>query len=104
MNFLVDLNIVYNDSSKLESLANMLDDYVNESEPFGMFSVIDTKTGKEADTYTIALKEDWAKGLCYCDIEGWAIGEDGALMLVDECGRFAYADRERFKVVFSRGT
>ena len=81
----------------------MLDDYVNEKEPFGMFSVIDTKTGKEADTYMIALKEDWAKELCYCDIDGWAIGEDGTLMLVDECGRCAYADRERFKVVFDRG-
>ena len=62
------------------------------------FVVIDTKTGKEADTYNIALHEDWAKQLCYCDMDGWAIGDDGALLLVDECGRFAYADRERFKV------
>jgi hypothetical protein len=62
------------------------------------FIVIDNKTGKEADTYNIALHEDWAKHLCYCDMEGWAIEEDGTLLLVDECGRFAYADRERFKV------
>ena len=64
------------------------------------FTVIDTKTGKEADEYEIALHEDWAKHLCYCDMEGWAIENDGTLLLVDECGRFAYADRERFKVVW----
>jgi len=62
------------------------------------FTVIDNKTGKEADTYSVALHEDWAKHLCYCDMEGWAIEDDGTLLLVDECGRFAYADRERFKV------
>ena len=64
------------------------------------FIVIDNKTGKEADPYEIALHEDWAKGLCYCDMDGWAIEEDGTLLLVDECGRFEYADRERFKVVW----
>lgn len=64
------------------------------------FTVIDTKTGKEADEYNIALYEDWAKHLCYCDMEGWAIENDGTLLLVDECGSFAYADRERFKVVW----
>ena len=62
------------------------------------FKVIDCKTGKEADTEKIALKEDWAKHLIYCDIEGWFIGEDGCLILADECGNFAYADSERFIV------
>ena len=64
----------------------------------GSFVVIDTKTGKEADQYNIALHEDWAKHLCYCDMDGWAIQDDGSLLLLDECGRFTYADRERFKV------
>ena len=64
------------------------------------FTVIDTRTGKEADEYNIALHEEWAKDLCYCDMEGWAIMDDGTLLLVDECGRFEYADRERFKVVW----
>lgn len=36
------------------------------------FTVIDTKTGKEAYTYNIALHEDWAKNLCYC---GWKAGQ-----------------------------
>ena len=73
---------------------------LKEQEHGETFTVIDTKTGKEADEYNIALHEDWAKHLCYCDMDGWAIMDDGTLLLVDECGRFAYADRERFKVVW----
>lgn len=64
------------------------------------FSVIDRTTGKIADTYEIALHEDWAKGLCYCDMEGFALEEDGSLMLLDECGKFVYADPDRFEVVW----
>lgn len=64
------------------------------------FKVIDKKTGKEADTYEIALHEEWANNLIYCDIEGWFIGEEGELILADECGNFAYADRDRFMVEF----
>lgn len=64
------------------------------------FHVIDRKTGKEADTYEIALHEDWAKGLCYCDMEGFALEEDGSLLLLDECGKSVYADRDRFEVVW----
>lgn len=64
------------------------------------FKVIDKKTGKEADVEEIALHEDWAKGLVYCDIEGFAITEDGELILADECGKFAYCPDDRFEVVF----
>ncbi len=64
------------------------------------FRVIDKKTGKEADTWNIALHEEWAQGLVYCDMEGFAITEDGYLMLADECGHVVYCDTERFKVVF----
>ena len=64
------------------------------------FRVIDNTTGKEADPYEIALHEEWAQRLCYCDMEGFAILEDGTLILVDECGMFEYCDPERFKVVF----
>ena len=71
-----------------------------DAEGIRSFRVIDTKTGKEADIYEIARHEDWAKHLIYCDIDGWAIGDDGSLMLIDDCGRFAYADRERFRVVW----
>ena len=64
------------------------------------FHVIDRKTGREADTYRIAMNEKWAAGLCYCDMEGFAVCEDGSLMLLDECGNFVYCDRERFEVVW----
>ena len=73
---------------------------LKEHEHGETFTVIDTNTGKEADEYEIALHEDWAKELCYCDMDGWAIMDDGTLLLVDECGRCVYADRERFKVVW----
>lgn len=64
------------------------------------FRVIDNKTGKEADAWNIALHEKWAQSLVYCDMEGFAITEDGTLVLMDECGHSVYCDAERFKVVF----
>lgn len=63
------------------------------------FEVKDKKTGKYADDYQIALEEDWAKRLCYCDMDGFAICQDGTLILIDECGCFEYCDMERFEIV-----
>lgn len=62
------------------------------------FIVIDKKTGKEADEYEIALHEDWAKHLMYCDMEGFAIEQDGTLVLIDECGQLAYCPSDRFEI------
>lgn len=62
------------------------------------FTVIDTKTGKYPDLEKIAF-EDWAEGLCWCDMEGFAILEDGHLILADECGKFAYCPTGRFEVI-----
>ena len=64
------------------------------------FKVIDNNTGKEADIGKIALKEDWAKGLMYCDMQGFAILDDGNLILLDECGKFEYCPSERFSIQF----
>lgn len=64
------------------------------------FRVIDKQTSKEADAYEIALHEEWASCLVYCDMEGFAITEDGSLVLMDECGNVVYCDADRFKVVF----
>ena len=64
------------------------------------FSVIDNKTGEYPDLYKIALKEEWAKDLMYCDMEGFSINEDGQLILSDECGKFVYCPSDRFTVVF----
>lgn len=69
----------------------------NESVARG-FDVIDTKTGEYPDLWDIALKEDWAKGLMYCDMEGFAIEEDGTLLLMDECGKIRYCPIGRFEV------
>ena len=69
------------------------------------FHVIDKTTGKEADPYEIALNEDWAKSLCYCDMEGFAILEDGTLILADECGRFEFIqENDRFEIVWDEVT
>jgi hypothetical protein len=67
------------------------------------FRVIDTKTGWEADIEEIALREDWAKRLVYCDMEGFAIEEDGTLVLLDECGNCAPCPAGRFRVEFIEG-
>ena len=64
------------------------------------FTVIDKKTGEFPDLWKIALEEEWAKGLMYCDMEGFALLEDGSLLLLDECGKFEYCPEDRFIVVF----
>lgn len=62
------------------------------------FNVVDTKTGEYPELEKIALKEDWAKHLMYCDMEGFAIEEDGTLLLLDECGRQACCPAGRFEI------
>lgn len=62
------------------------------------FTVIDKKTGEYPNVEKIALKEEWAKGLIYCDIDGFYIGENGELMLADECGNYAFCPPNRFEV------
>jgi len=68
------------------------------------FVVIDNQTGQEPDCEEIALHEDWADGLIDCDMEGFAIQEDGTLILMDECGQFVYCPEGRFKVTFANPT
>lgn len=63
------------------------------------FKVIDNNTKQEADVERIAICEEWVKNLCHCDIEGFAITEDGLLMLIDECGNCAYCPNGRFTVI-----
>ena len=63
------------------------------------FTVTDTKTGEYPDLSDIALHEEWAQGLMYCDMDGFAILEDGTLILMDECGRFTYCPEGRFQIV-----
>ena len=67
------------------------------------FTIIDNKTGKYPDCEEIALKEDWAKHLCYCDVDAFAITEDGSLILLDDCGKCAFCPDGRFTVVNDDG-
>lgn len=65
------------------------------------FKVINVRTGKEPIyDHNHLFKEKWFKesNLIYCDIDGWYIGEDGYLILADECGNFVYAP-DHYKAV-----
>ena len=62
------------------------------------FDVVDTKTGEYPDLWEIALTEEWAKGLMYCDMDGFAIREDGSLILLDECGNCVSCPPDRFEI------
>jgi hypothetical protein len=53
------------------------------------FRVYDNHTNEIANIEQIA-KEEWADGLMRMDIEGFAMMEDGSLILLDECGNFSY--------------
>ena len=83
----------------IERLSELEDKIENGTLVEFPFCVFDKKKNKEADCYKIALKEDWAKCLCYCDMEGFAITQDGMLILLDECGKYTYCPDNRFKVV-----
>ena len=61
------------------------------------FKIIDKKTGKEPTERVIrniAIKG----GLHIFDIDQFFVGEDGSIILMDECGNSCYCDTTRFKV------
>jgi hypothetical protein len=60
--------------------------------------VIDNKTGKEPDLEDIALNEKWAFDLVHCDMEGFAITDNGDLIMLDECGNYEFCPEGRFTV------
>jgi hypothetical protein len=66
------------------------------------FTVIDNKTGKYPDCEKIVLNEEWAKHLIYCDIDTFAITEDGSLILLDDCGNCAFCPVGRVNVIFDK--
>ena len=63
-----------------------------------LFIVIDPGTGEYPDLEKIALNEEWAQGLMYCDMDGFATTEDGTLLLLDDCGNFAICPPGRFAI------
>ncbi len=63
------------------------------------FKVIDNKTGKEPDLEDIALNEEWAYRLIHCDMQGFAITDEGDLLMIDECGQYEECPEGRFTVI-----
>lgn len=66
------------------------------------FIVIDNRTGKAADETEIALREPWARGLTYCDTEGFALAQDGSLVLMDSGGYYVSCPAGRFTIRWER--
>jgi hypothetical protein len=64
------------------------------------FFVTDKTTGQAPNLETIALHEEWARWLIYCDMEGFALGENGRLVLMDECGSYHVCPPDRFEIVW----
>jgi len=70
-----------------------------------LFRVAWVATGEPVtsdDLETIALREPWAKGLIYCDMDGFAVQSDGSLILLDECGNHVYPPEGLFRVEWLR--
>lgn len=65
------------------------------------FTVVDRQTGKYPNLKKIASEEDWAKTLIYCDVDAFAIAEDGSLLLMDDCNNIVWCPEGRFEVVWS---
>ena len=62
------------------------------------WEVVDRKTGKLANVEELA-GESWVREkLVWPDLEGFAIGEDGCIYLLDECGNWEYCDPTRFYI------
>ena len=66
------------------------------------FTVIDPKTNKAPDLRHIALTEEWASGLMHCNMDCFALDQDGLLILLDTCGHYTYCPSGRFKIVIPK--
>ena len=62
-----------------------------------LFKIIDRKTGKEPTDRVITAQARLGN-LIPCDIDGFYVGEDGQIILVDDCGNCTWLDMGRFKV------
>ena len=63
------------------------------------FTVIDTQTGKAPDLECIPYQELWCKGLSSSvEVEGFAVCENGRLVLMDECGNYVECPAGRFEL------
>ena len=62
------------------------------------FKVIDNTTGKEPDFENI-FGEEWTDDLVTCDIDQFAVTEDGHLILIDDCDNLVYCPDGRYTIV-----
>ena len=62
------------------------------------FQVLDKTTMKEIDLDDF-IKLAKNNGLMQFDLEGFALQEDGTLLLCDKCGRFTYVPREEKYII-----
>ena len=61
------------------------------------FRIIDKKTGKEPTERVINnIAEKYR--LVMCDIDQFAVCEDGSIILLDDCGNIAYFSLDRFEI------
>ena len=67
-----------------------------------LFKIIDRETGKEPTDEVITGGAELGN-LMTCDIEGFYVGEDGQIILVDDCGNCTWLDMNRFKVELQTG-
>ncbi len=60
--------------------------------------------GEKGRTFNQNWREKIFKesGLMWCDLDGFALDENGGLMLNDECGHTMYLNTERFQVCFEK--
>lgn len=61
--------------------------------------MIDKQTGIDPDLWAIATQEGWASNLLACDMEGFALMENGTLILLDECGNYVFCPDDRFDAI-----
>lgn len=61
------------------------------------FRVIDKKTGKEP-TDRVITNIARNGGLMEMDIDQFFVGEDGSIILVDDCGKAVWCDMNRFEI------
>lgn len=62
-----------------------------------VFKIIDKRTGKEPTQRVINnIAEKYR--LVTCDIDQFAVTEDGLILLLDDCGNIAYFSLDKFEI------
>lgn len=62
------------------------------------FTVIDKKTGREYSERRL-IDEGFGTDLMEMDIDQIYVGEDGSMILTDECGRYTTINQDRFLII-----